>query len=531
MYAVSPFGRPPTGYFSACGNMEDAMRVRVTCLILLAALSLLAETGAWAGNNQQPKLAEETAENPAGGDDVVLPMGGEYEIGSYQDTELRPANLETYMYDTLIWYTVQWGGRLWWVRDKNIKIFDASFSTFWHNLTSAPEWNDGDTFLVNWVMHPFFGMLHYQFYRARGHSVWASALGSVIQSTLFEYAIEGWVIKPSGTDLIVTPAVGIPLGWSMEKLSDWLIEQDSGVARVAAYVANPTRLFVQNRNLGLINPLTGAFQFQGPFTISTTKGKALELAYPRYFEPVLPLGRVGIDFEVVTLKKVLGSGQIIVYPARLEFPSESGFWGIYLDVPYGGVNSVEDGDTKIRDGFEFGNLGIGAKGVLAKSSNFALSTGTKIFFPTSFTDDQNRLQQVIKYRRYIPTYLYEAYGVSPYITAGVWRGPFSVQTSIGFDFIFGAKNFEGNDFENRFTYHAAAGLAVPVPGSPMLYFEFDGYTFTTYDSGGSGTDLYVTPGLRFGRKYSPGFAVQFPVSGPSRDVAKADFIFDFQLRF
>ena len=136
-----------------------------------------------------------------------------------------------------------------------------------------------------------------------------------------------------------------------------------------------------------------------------------------------------------------------------------------------------------------------------------------------------------EYRRYIPTYLYEAYGVSPYLTAGVWRGPFSVQTSIGFDFIFGAKNFEGNNFENRFTYHAAAGLEVPVPGSPMLYFEFDGYTFTTYDSGGSGTDLYVTPGLRFGRKYSPGFAVQFPVSGPSKDVAKADFIFDFQLRF
>jgi len=511
--------------------MEDAMRVGVIGLILLAVLSLFAETGARAGEKKPYLFADENAAKPADADDVILPLGEDYEIGSYQDTGLRPANLETYMYDTLIWYTVQWGGRLWWVRDKNIKIFDASFSTFWHNLTSSPEWDDGDTFLVNWVMHPFFGMLHYQFYRARGHSMWASALGSVIQSTLFEYAIEGWVIKPSGTDLIVTPAIGIPLGWSMEKLSEWLIEQDSGVARVAAYVANPTRIFARNRNLGLINPLTGAFQFQGPFTISTTKGKALELAYPRYFEPVLPLGRVGIDFEVVTLKDAMGNGQLIVYPARLEFPSESGFWGIYLDIPYGGVNSVEIGDTKIRDGFEFGNLGIGAKGVLAKSSNFALSAGTKIFFPTSFTDDQNRLQQVIKYRRYIPTYLYEAYGVSPYITAGAWRGPLSIQTSIGFDFIFGAGNFEGNDFENRFTYHAAAGLDIPAPGSPTVYLEFDGYTFTTYDSEGSGTDLYVTPGLRFGRKYSPGFAVQFPVSGPSKDVAKADFIFDFQLRF
>lgn len=506
------------------------MRVRVASLILLTALSLIPGACPYAADYPADQFADETAGKPFDDDDVVLPAGPKAPDAAESVPNLRPANFETYMYDTAIWYGAQWGARLWWVRDKNVKIFDASFDTFWHNLTSEPTWNDGDTFLVNWVMHPFFGMMHYQFYRARGHSVWASALGSVIQSTLFEYAIEGWVVKPSGIDLIVTPALGVPLGWTMEQLSDWLIEQDSKAAHVAAYFADPTRLFVKNRNLGLINPVTGAFQYQGQFTISTTKGMALDLAYPKFFEPVLPLGRVGVDFEIIDLKKSAGGGEYILYPMRLEFPSESGFWGVYIDIPYGGVNNVQVGDTKIRDGFEFGNLGAGVKGVMVKSSDYAISAGIEALFPTTFTDDQNRLAQIIKYRRDFPTYLYKAATVTPYLTAGAWRGPFSIQGGLGTDFIFNAENFEGQDFEFRLNYHTAVGVNVPMPGSPLVYFEFDGYTITTLDNSRK-TDIFLTPGIRFGKKYSPGFAVQLPVAGPTSDIAEADFVVDFQLRF
>lgn len=463
-------------------------------------------------------------------DEAVLPVEPPAGEEPAPKPNLRPPGFKTYMEDTTIWYGAQWAARLWWVRDKNLKIFDGSFHTFWDNLTREPLWNDGDDFVVNWVLHPFFGMLHYQFYRARGHSVWASALGSVIQSTLFEYGIEGWAVRPSGVDLIVTPALGVPLGWTMEQLSNWLIEQDSKAAQVAAYVANPTRIFVKDTSFGLINPVTGAFQYQGQFTISTTKGKALELAYPHFFEGPLPLGRVGIDFEIIKLKERLG-GEFILYPMRFEFPSESNYWGVYMDLPYGGTNNVKDGDTEIRDGFEFGNLMVGVKSLAAKSKNFAISAGLEAYFPTSFTDDQNRLQQIIKYRRDFQMYLYKAATVSPYISAGAWKGPFSIQGALGSDFIFNADQFEGQDFEFRINYHAAAGLNVPMTGSPIVYCEFDGYSITTYDGAGGGTDLFLTPGIRFGKKYSPGFSAQLPVYGPTKDIADADFVFDFQLRF
>ncbi|HSC35308.1 MAG TPA: DUF3943 domain-containing protein [Thermodesulfobacteriota bacterium] len=501
------------------------MKATIVCTALLMIFQLVP-----ASAEDSPYLyAAGESVTPHEPDDAVLPVEPPAGEEPAPKPNLRPPGFKTYMEDTTIWYGAQWAARLWWVRDKNLKIFDGGFHTFWSNLTSEPLWDDEDDFVVNWVLHPFFGMLSYQFYRARGHSVWASALGSVIQSTLFEYGIEGWAVRPSGLDLIVTPALGVPLGWTMEQFSEWLIQQDSKVARVAAYVTNPTRVFVKDTQFGLINPVTGAFQYRGQFTISTTKGKALELGYPKFFEPPLPLGRVGIDLELITLEKALG-GEFILYPMRLEFPSESNYWGVYTDIPYGGTNNVTDGDTDIRDGYEFGNLMVGVKSLLAKSKDFALGAGLEVYFPTSFTDDQDRLAQIIKYRRDFQMYLYKATTVSPYVTAGAWRGPFSVQGALGSDFIFNAEEFAGQDFEFRINYHAAAGLNVPMTGSPILYCEFDGYSITTYDGAGGGTDLFLTPGIRFGKKYSPGFSAQLPVYGPTKDIADADFVFDFQLR-
>ena len=44
---------------------------------------------------------------------------------------------------------------MYWVRDKSLKIFNTSFSKWWDNVTEKPKWDDGDTFVVNWVAHPF----------------------------------------------------------------------------------------------------------------------------------------------------------------------------------------------------------------------------------------------------------------------------------------------------------------------------------------------------------------------------------------
>jgi hypothetical protein len=455
--------------------------------------------------------------------EVVIQPGAET---STPDVDLRPAGFKEYMYDTGIWYGVQWGARLYWVRDKSLKIFNTSFTKWWDNITEKPEWDDGDTFFVNWVAHPFFGMLSYQFYRARGHSRWSSALGSIIQSTLFEYAIEGLAVQPSLHDLIVNPGVGIPLGMAMEEISEWLIEQDNGAARVGAYITNPMRLFVKDRKLGIINPVAGTFEFSGPFTIGSTKEKALELGYPLFLESPLPLGRAMADLEVVVLDKDFGD-QMFFYSIRLDLPSESGFFGLYIDAPYGGVNNVEGA----RNGYEFSNITIGAKQVLIKSTNSVFSAGLELVLPTAFTDGQGRLEAVTNYRRDLPTYIYQAVTATPYVAGATWKGPFSLQANLGTDYIFNSENFEGDNFEFRVYYGAAAGVNVPIPIiTPIVFLEFDGYTLPSVDTGGK-TDLFVTPGIRFGKKISPGFAVQFPVEGPTSDIAKADFIFDFQIRF
>jgi len=496
----------------------DRVYIFFYLLFVLAPLNyLLANEGV-----SDPVNSGEGAESYLVGDVVLEPEPNIIE----SPVILKPLGFKEYMYDTGIWYGVQWGARLYWVRDKSRKIFNTSFTKWWDNITEKPKWDDGDSFVVNWVAHPFFGMMSYQFYRARGHSRWSSALGSVIQSTLFEYAIEGLAVQPSMIDLVVTPGLGVPLGIVMEELSEWLIEQDNSVATVGAYITNPIRIFVKDQQIGIINPVAGAFEFTGPFTIGATKDRALDLGYPLYFEAPLPLGRVMADLEVVALNKDFGD-QFFFYSIRLDLPSESGFFGLYIDAPYGGVNNVEGA----KNGYEFANITIGAKQVLMKSKNIVLTAGIETAIPTAFTDGQDRLSAVTNYRRDLPTYIYQAFTATPYLTGAVWKGAFSLQAGLGTDYIFNAKNFQGDDFEFRVNYSGAAGINVPIKIiSPTVYFEFDGYTLTSDDSSRD-TDLFITPGIRFGKRISPGFAVQVPVAGPTSDIAEVDFIMDFQLRF
>ena len=499
------------------------MRAARVSLIILLLFNLVPINQVFANEEPINLFALDDPKEPFQEGEVVMQPKTEM---SAPDVNLRPAGFKEYMYDTGIWYGVQWGARLYWVSDKSLKIFNTSFTKWWDNITEKPEWDDGDTFVVNWVAHPFFGMLSYQFYRARGHDRWSSALGSVIQSTLFEYAIEGLAVQPSLHDLIVNPGVGIPLGMAMEEISQWLIEQDNSAARVGAYITNPVRLFVKDRRIGLINPLAGTFEFSGPFTIGNTKEKALELGYTLFLESPLPLGRVMADLEVVTLDKDFGD-QLFFYSIRVDLPSESGLFGLYIDAPYGGVNNVEGA----RNGYEFSNITVGAKQVLIKSTNSVFSAGLELVLPSAFTDSQGRLQAATRYRRDLPTYISRAVTATPYLAGAVWKGAFSLQANLGTDYIFNADKFEGDDFEFRVYYGAAAGVNVPIPIiTPIVFLEFDGYTLPTDDTSGK-TDLFVTPGIRFGRKISPGFAVQIPVEGPTSDIAKIDFIFDFQIRF
>lgn len=97
---------------------------------------------------------------------------------------------------------------------------EASFRRFAKNFTVLPEFKDGDSFTTNFVAHPLFGAFTYYVFRERGYSAKKSFGAAALQSTLFEYTLEGLLERPSATDLLVTPLIGAPLGAKMKK---WVI--------------------------------------------------------------------------------------------------------------------------------------------------------------------------------------------------------------------------------------------------------------------------------------------------------------------
>lgn len=117
------------------------------------------------------------------------------------------------------------------------------------------EWEDGDRFKTNWVAHPIFGAYSYLYYRAKGYNRWTAAFGSVVQSTLFEYTIEGVIQSPSMHDLVITPGIGVPVGIVLEETSDWLESRDNGFLHAMGYVVNPVKIIVPDRDNVNLSPL------------------------------------------------------------------------------------------------------------------------------------------------------------------------------------------------------------------------------------------------------------------------------------
>ncbi len=162
---------------------------------------------------------------------------------------------------------------LWLVRIVQVNMFDISRKdkqvlinplTWWKNFFGFQnknrrrgdfEWKDGDRFKTNWVAHPAFGAYSYLYYRAKGYNHYTSALGSIVQSTLFEYTIEGVIQSPSIHDLVITPGIGVPLGMVLEETSDWLETRQSGFLHAMGYIVNPVKIIIPNRDKVNLSPL------------------------------------------------------------------------------------------------------------------------------------------------------------------------------------------------------------------------------------------------------------------------------------
>lgn len=470
-------------------------------------------------NEYRQSLLDGSFDEPVEQEKVSEPVTREQKLGTNE-----------FLRDTAIAYTAQWAGRWFYVRNKNSRIFDTSFSKWWDNISQWPEFDDGDNFFTNLVTHPIIGSLNYLYYREMGHSFWASALGSVVQSTLFEYTIEGLVETPSGSDLIFTPLLGVPLGYGMEKTSDWLEDTGFMPAKILAYIINPMKNFIHDRQVGIINPFSSQFMsVSGPINFTPNKAEAIDLAYSLNLESPIPTGRFVADMQIVNVKENLG-GEFVFYSLRIDVPSADNIWGIYVKIAQSGVNAVQVGDDNISDGFEFANVLVGGKHVLFQGNNAVLTAGMNLVLPTAFKDNIDRLKTVLMYRKNFPINLQSAWTITPYMSAAAWKGIFNVVGNVSTDYVLNASKLEGNSFEFRVNYGASIGANIPVVASPVIYAEFDGYSLLTSDTLGK-TSTFVSSGVRLGEKFSPGFAIQVPVSGPDSDVSKLSFLMDFQVRF
>ncbi len=432
--------------------------------------------------------------------------------------------------DSVYLYGGLWAGRFFYVRNKNSRIFDTSFSKWKDNITQWPETDDGDEFFTNFVTHPYIGSMYYLFYRGRGHSVLKSALGSALQSTLFEYTIEGLVETPSLPDLIFTPLVGAPMGIVLDETSKWLSGRENIGARALAYIVNPMKIIIDDRKFGFVNPLSGTFGFHGVFEPKENKEHALRLSYSTFLESPIPVGRIMTSTEVVNVKQEFG-GEFIMYYIRADLPNDSNDSAIYFRISQAGVNSVNiNGDDPISDGFELGNLLLGGKHLVYNNNNKALALGFEFMVPLAYKDNVDRLQTITNFQRDLPYYLKSAFTTSPYIAGSVWNDHFAVQANLGTDIIINSDKFEDDDVEWRIKYAASIAAEMPVTYDPTFYVDFLGIYIPTADTIKK-NDLFVSPGFRIGKQYNAGFGVQIPITGPSDDVAKVSFVIDLQARF
>lgn len=116
----------------------------------------------------------------------------------------------------------------------------------------GPNW-DGDSWIFNFIMHPYAGAVYFMSARSSGFNFWGSMLYSAAISTVFwEFGIEAFMERPSIQDIFVTPLVGSLIGEGFYRLKRNLVRDDYRICGspvlggVVAFLIDPV-----NEMLGL----------------------------------------------------------------------------------------------------------------------------------------------------------------------------------------------------------------------------------------------------------------------------------------
>lgn len=117
----------------------------------------------------------------------------------------------------------------------------------------GPKW-DTDSWVFNYIMHPYAGAVYFMSARSSGFNYWQSlAYSACISSIFWEFGIEAFMERPSIQDLFVTPVVGSLIGEGFYRLKRRLVADDYRLAGspvlggIVAFLIDPV-----NEVLGLI---------------------------------------------------------------------------------------------------------------------------------------------------------------------------------------------------------------------------------------------------------------------------------------
>lgn len=167
-----------------------------------------------------------------------------------------------------------------WNKDRITSIpFWKRWST---HVKHGPVW-DGDSFIFNYILHPYGGATYYMSARSSGCNIMWSALYATFVSTVFwEYGIEAFMEIPSLQDLIITPFAGTIIGEGFYVLKRHIVSQGYSLfgsqllGNIVAYIIDPV-----NEVIGLFagNPCRKATVRLQPNISSISQGLTLAITF------------------------------------------------------------------------------------------------------------------------------------------------------------------------------------------------------------------------------------------------------------
>lgn len=129
------------------------------------------------------------------------------------------------------------------------------YKRWWrHVIKEGPEW-DGDSWIFNYLLHPYAGAVYFMAARSNGFNFYRSLLYSACVSTIgWEFGVEGIMERPSIQDIFITPLIGSLFGEGFYRIKRHIVSHgyelwgSKLLGNVVAFMVDPV-----NEVIGLFN--------------------------------------------------------------------------------------------------------------------------------------------------------------------------------------------------------------------------------------------------------------------------------------